>query len=282
MTKSYYGVNEKNFNADRNRNSPIDPVNKPIMNEQITSTPDPVVCGIKHAMAISTYLGEKMFDRCEIIKESITSLLESGYPGIIHVVDDCSKMKDHLNFIGELNEHRVKVYVQEQNGGLSKVKNRGIKQILEGGSDFGFLADDDVHYEKGWWNMYLEAYEKTGIPHFCCTASNCGHIAVVNGFNIRNVGVHQGSVITFSKKMIDEMGYYKVLPCKLGHEHTQWTNKAVHRKITPFIADTVNSHEFLRYIGNSCSTRPADFYIQASTNLSFICKELDINEKCII
>jgi len=278
MGKNLYGRSLKEFDAIKN---PRD-VKTPIIYEEIKNEQGPKMSEIKHSMSVSTYLGVGMHDRCKVIKKSITSLVESGYPGTIHIIDDGSLMKDHLDFFASLNDDRIKVYVQEQNTGLSRVKNRGIQQILEDGSDFGFLADDDVYYEKGWWNMYLEAYEKTGIPHFCCTTPNTGHVEVVNGFSIKNVGVHQGAVITFSKKMIEEMGYYKVLPCKLGHEHTQWTNKVVYRKIAPFIADTVNSSDFLRSIDGGCTTRPGDFMQQAQTNLGFINKELDINEKCIV
>jgi len=94
----------------------------------------------------------------------------------------------------------------------------------------------------------------------------------------------QGGLLTFSKDMIEEIGYIKVFPRKLGHEHTHWTLKAIKRGIVNGFIDLADSMKYINYCDRTATitTRPDDFEEQARENEKFMYKGFEINEPCII
>ena len=246
---------------------------------------------IKHSLAISTFFPSYVNPlRLDVFKKSICSLIDSGYDGFIFICDDGSSTFDHLDFIYSLNNDKIIVYKQIENRGYSKIKNLGIKLILDQNNEFGFLCDDDLLYNKNWWRYYLDAYEKTGYPHFSFFNHtyngpyNDSTPFENNGINLRITPLLQGGMLTFSANLIREVGYYKIFPRKLGHEHTNFTVRIIHKKIIPGYLDLRDSLEYLNHVEESVriSTVPNNYLEQILENGAFVYTDLDRIEPCII
>lgn len=243
-------------------------------------------------MAISTYfrydINPKRFD---LFQRSFESLLNTNFNSDIFVIDDGSDTKYHLEYLNLLNDERIVIIEKEKNGGYSKIKNHGIQVILDNGYDFGFLCDDDILYKDNWFQIYLDAFKKTGFPHYCfydhkyaIHIQDPGTPLLINDCCLRRTPMVQGGVLTFTRQLIEDIGYIKVFPRKLGHEHTHWTYKIINRGKIPGFIDCNNSTDYLSYCDQTAtiSTRPDDFEEQASENMNYLYKGFEINEPCII
>jgi hypothetical protein len=245
---------------------------------------------INHSLAISTFFPPYVNPlRLTIFQTSICSLIESGYDGYIFICDDGSSTYDHLDFIYSLHNDKIVVYKQGENRGYSKIKNLGIKLILDQNNEFGFLCDDDLLYKKDWWTYYLDAYEKTGYPHYSFFnhtyggQHDLGTLFEKNGIDLRLTPLLQGGMLTFSSTLINQVGYYKIFPRKLGHEHTNFTVRIIHKNIIPGFLDLRDSMEYLSHVEESVriSTVPNDYQEQIIENGVFVYTDLDRIEPCI-
>jgi len=246
----------------------------------------------KHALAISTYFRYGINpERLNIFKKSIYSLLDSGYNGHIYICDDGSNTTEHMDIIDNLDCDNISIYRQPENRGYARIKNLGIKSILESDCEFGFLCDDDLLYTKGWWNYYIDAYEKTGFPHYSFynhtyydDGLGIGEIFFHNDVKLRLTPLLQGGMLTFSRSLIEKIGYYKVLPRKLGHEHTNFTLRVMYQGIIPGFLDLADSLEYLNHINESkaVTTVPDDYEEQCRENGKYFNINLDKYEPCII
>jgi len=245
-----------------------------------------------YSLAISTYFREGLNpERLNLFKKSIDSLLNSNFDSTIFLCDDGSDTQEHINYIDEINDSRIQVIKKGCNGGYSRIKNLGIQLILNSGCDFGFLCDDDILYQPNWFVHYIDAYNQTRYPHYCfydheynIHIKDPGQTFIHNNIALRRTPMLQGGMLTFSKEMINKIGYIKVFPRKLGHEHTHWTLKAINRGIVPGFIDLNDSINFLGYCDKSgtITTRPEDFEEQANENSKFMYEGYEINEPCLI
>ena len=107
------------------------------------------------------------FNRREWIGECLDSVLGQTHPNIeIIVVDDCST-DDTVAWLKEQNKYeRVRLHVQEKNGGASVARNTGIE--IAAGDLVVFIDSDDMllphHVEKA--VAAFEQYPDLGL--FCC------------------------------------------------------------------------------------------------------------------
>lgn len=208
-------------------------------------------------MAISSYFGPKTQDfRLGVFQKGIDSLHETDFDGKVFVVDDGSSTKAHLDHVSGLNDDRFVVVEKQRNAGIGACKNTGIRHIMEAGFDVGFLADDDLVYFNGWDKAYLEAMSKTGIKHFCLWVEylwtkNYGVPVEINGVQLRQTPHVNGAFLTFTRDMINEIGYFKKLPYAYGHEHSNFTLRCQRKRYMPFFADLNNSEKFIQLIPES-------------------------------
>jgi glycosyltransferase involved in cell wall biosynthesis len=212
---------------------------------------------MKHGIAISTYFPKNYReDRLKIFTKSITSLLQSEFPGKIFIVDDGSDVVDHIDIVkAEDYDKRIKIIMKPQNTGIAKTKNTCIKTLLDHGCPIGFLADDDMEYRKGWESLYIDSMKKAKIPHFSFFTGGEVETVEHNGHRINKTPLLCGSLLTFTKNLIDRVGYFKVLPYKYGHEHTNFTTRSILMKEIPFFCDVVDSDKFLNIIPESFSVK---------------------------
>lgn len=245
---------------------------------------------MKYGLAISSYLNEKIYDsRLNVMLESFNSLVNSNFDGEIFLIDDCSTVKDHLSKIE--SDYKFKIIERKENGGYSKTKNNGLKVLMDNDCDVLFLSDDDILYKDvNWFEKYLEAMEVTKLPHFCLHSCNYAgynkedNSLNINGYEISVYNSVQGGFMTFTKELIKDHGYFKIMPRKLGYEHCQYTFKLIHNKVIPAIIDIKNSTDFVDYVDctGEITTRPDDWLNMISENYKYLYADFDKIEDCII
>ncbi len=199
-------------------------------------------------ISISTFFDDNTSKKRHIIfQESIQSLLNTDFDGKIFIVDDGSSIHNHLNFLSSFADERLCITQKNTNGGISKCKNTGTRLILESGLDIGFLADDDVIYKNGWDKQYVTAIKGTQIPHFCCfvDAQKNTQVIKINDTNIIKTPYVNGAFLSFTKNLIDNIGYFKIMPYKYGHEHSNFSRRCLYYKQIPFFCDVVDSNNYV-------------------------------------
>lgn len=205
-------------------------------------------------LSISTYFGDHTLDtRIDTFKKSINSLHETNFNGDVFIVDDGSTSNEHLDYIRSLNDARFNIIKKHTNSGISACKNTGIKHIINSGHSIGFLADDDLIYKDGWDKIYINAIKITGIQHFCLWVEDLNKKQNINynGFEICKTPHVNGAFLTFTKNIIDSIGYFKILPYVYGHEHSNFTLRCLNKKYMPFFCDVANSNEYIKLIPNT-------------------------------
>jgi len=240
---------------------------------------------MNYAAAVLTYFTKDILDRgrLDLFKRSIDSLVRSNFSGTIFVVDDGSEVDDHIKYIETVNDPRVVLHRKRENGGLSKAFNTGTRLVLESGCEYGFLCNDDIVYSEDWHLPYLEVMENTDVKHLCFFSKNVigsdgiprsveSKDHLINGLMLTEYSWVQGGVITFSKDQINKIGYFKVMPGKLGHEHSNFTIRSIAHGFCFGFLDVKGSEELLQYADETgeITTRGSDFLEQARQNAPYI------------
>lgn len=241
-----------------------------------------------YGIGISTYFNQSILNknRLDIFKKSISSLcnIKEDFPIII--VDDGSTTKEHIQFTNSLQDDRITIIENNLNEGYAKTKNIAIHTILKD-CNFGIIADDDIHYKNQYsLKNYIDSMKQTNFHHFCFYDESYwgfdnyfGEELIVNEVKIRRTNLVQGGLITFSNKFIEDNGYIKIFPAKLGHEHTHWTLKAIHNKLIPGFIDLIDSKDYIEYLDKGiATTRPEDFSEMANINAAYMYSGFDIKE----
>lgn len=85
--------------------------------------------------------------------------------------------------------------------------------------------------------------EKTGFHHFSyiIDKQDKRFTELINGIKVVNTKYLNGVFLTFSKSLIEKVGYFQVLPYQYGHEHTAFTSKCIRKKLIPYFIDIVNT-----------------------------------------
>jgi glycosyltransferase involved in cell wall biosynthesis len=208
---------------------------------------------MKHGIAISTYFPKNYrAGRLEIFTRSIRSLLDSNFPGKIFIVDDGSDVVDHLDVLKtEDYDHRIRVILKPKNSGIARTKNTCIRTLLDHGCPIGFLADDDLEYHTGWAEHYINSMKLANIPHFSLFIEPGHEDVEYNGHTIRRTPHVNGCFLTFTKDLIESVGYFKDLPYKYGHEHSNFSIRNTMMGKIPYYCDVVDSEKYLTLIPES-------------------------------
>ena len=204
---------------------------------------------MRHGVAILTCVPDGA--RSEVrrrLPAALASLERSGYPGPVFVIDDGSADAEHRAFLRSL---RHPVIVRESNGGVPRGKNTCIRLLMEHGVDVGFLADDDVEFRPGWHLPYLEAHARTGIEHFSWAWDEdpSGRMRKVrrrvSGFEIVRTSLVNGVLLTFTPRVVERVGGFRILPGRWGHTNTNWTRRILHAGLAPYFCDVVDSNRWI-------------------------------------
>ena len=206
-------------------------------------------------IAVSTFSSANTsLKRIEVIKKSLASIKESMSSDTkVVVVNDGSTNAAHLSVLSEFRDCFDFIDFPS-NKGISSAKNAGIKHLYDAGCNLMFIMDDDIRLLKGFDSFYANSIQKSGIHHFCYKVPELNkHITkreVVNGIKtVRTLQVN-GAFFTLTRKIIDAVGYFKILPYRYGHEHTEYTGRIIKMtKFCPGYVDIEGSDKFVKYIG---------------------------------
>ena len=184
---------------------------------------------MKSGLAISTFMRKEGINRrLDIFKRCINTFIESEFDGKLFIVDDGSEIDDHLQYAEGRGDPRIRIHKKPENRGVAAAKNTGIRLCLEDGCDVMFLSDDDMVFEHTrWFAPYEEAVEKTGIGHFSYAVDNAAGLSSrtveVKGYKVRRTDMVNGCFLVVTADMIKQVGYFKILPYKYGHEHSNFS-----------------------------------------------------------
>ncbi|MCK9574614.1 MAG: glycosyltransferase [Candidatus Pacearchaeota archaeon] len=208
---------------------------------------------MKICIAISTYVSDKASDdRIKIIKECLDSFINVNAKVVI--VNDASTNKLH-NELLETYKDKFHIINRTYNGGIAKCKNTAIKYFEENEYDICFLIDDDMKVvSPDFVKQYVDAIENTGIEHLCYQVpgdhKNTKNIEK-NDFNVIQSDHTNGCMLVLTKNIVKNIGYFKVLPHKYGHEHSNYTLRCIIHGFAPGFIDVVDSNNFIQLIGQS-------------------------------
>jgi glycosyltransferase involved in cell wall biosynthesis len=205
---------------------------------------------------------------------ALESLLHSGYPGRVAIIDDGSTDPEHLAFLETLAP-AIGVVRRPSRGGIARAKNTALRILRGTHVDLGFLAEDDIEFFPGWWAVYAEAQKATGIHHFSWAEDDPSGttrkvVRLIRGCPVVETSRVNGVFLTFTPAVLQVVGGFKILPALWGHEHTQWTRRIIHAGLAPFYADVAHSHRYLGLNANAAfSAIPfADREVYARKNAS--------------
>ncbi|AKI80097.1 putative glycosyltransferase [Acanthamoeba polyphaga mimivirus] len=207
---------------------------------------------LKMGIAITTYSNEKTSaTRIQIIRDSLTSLKMFKNNVEVIIVVDGSYNTDHKKLLDEFSGYFEIVY-REKNGGISKAKNTCIKLLLAKNIDIGFLADDDVLYCENWHNAYATSILNTKIDHFVYLPPQI-YQSVLKKTTHNNIPVIEctsggiaGCFMTFTPKIIQQIGYFRIYPYVYGCEHRDFSYRCLKNRLVPNIYDIENSSNYLK------------------------------------
>jgi glycosyltransferase involved in cell wall biosynthesis len=209
----------------------------------------------KIGIAISTFSSANTSEkRIEIIKKSLASVKGAKSTNIaVVVVNDGSINKKHLAVLDEFRDSFDFINFPS-NKGISSAKNAGIKHLYDLGCDLMFIMDDDIHLVKGFDGFYVNAIQKSGIHHFCYKVPELNKHVVSRedrgGIKIIKTLQVNGAFFTLTRKLIDSVGYFKLLPYRYGHEHTEYTGRIIKMTtLCPGYVDVEDSSTYVKYIG---------------------------------
>ena len=206
---------------------------------------------MKHGLAILTYVAADAPPNARRrLPEAVSTLEQTAYPGRVVIADDGSECSEHRAYLATL-ARRYEVIERRENGGISRAKNSCLRALSETDIDVGFIAEDDVEFRAGWWQAYLEAHRKTGIHHFSWSRDHdpggmVKRTRTINEHPIVNTSHVNGVLLTFTPKVIETVGGFRILPANWGHEHTNWTRRIIAARLASHFCDIVDSNRFLR------------------------------------
>lgn len=204
---------------------------------------------MRYGVAISTYIDKKARpNRPVIFLASIHSLLASGFDGKIVIVDDASPDNEHLGRLYGMTD-RIQYIKRKENAGIAQCKNDGIRALAD--CDYLFLADDDMLYNGNWWQLYIDASQKTGIGHFCYYVPQVYHYPRAETVDYRGAVLTRyrelnGCLMFMTRDVISSVGLFRDSPQKHYLEHPSYSMRCLSAGKWPFFCDVQGSRDHLR------------------------------------
>jgi len=149
---------------------------------------------------------------------------------------------------------------------VAKAKNTGIRTLLEKNIDVGILVDDDVYFYEGWLKTYTKYIEDFQLHHHAWNdrrifeylrkakpdagaLKSFAYLKPKKGYRLFRHPASCGIFLTFTPKLIEKIGYFKVMPGKYGGAHQHFTIRANKTGLMSHPQDLVNSYELIEHIG---------------------------------
>jgi len=207
-------------------------------------------------IAISSFINSE--ERKKIMLNSINNLMKKTkfnltidnkkVKFIIYLVDDCSPITDHLEYIKN-TYRKIRIYRKEVNGGIAKCKNTCLRLLNHSKAKVFILLDDDtIFLSSKWWKPYCKYIYKYNIKHLVCNLSHNSEYnkVKINKKRFRSHINTDGFALFYNKRVIKDCGYYKIPKEKWGYEHAWYSNKIATIYNTPAYLDIFeNKYKFL-------------------------------------
>ena len=242
----------------------------------------------KIGLFIKTYSNEQTTNiRIDIVEELFISIKDNVDSNIIKIliVDQC-KNNYHKEIINKYSNIFNEIIYNEFNKGISSCQNIGIRHLIyKYDIDIGFGCDDDIIIHKNGLNRYAETIIKTGIYHFCYYPYD--EYVKINFINPNiiiqtiykdnilelNSGI-SGCFFSFTKEMIENIGYFPKLSYIYGYEHEIFTYNYLKKKCS---YDIISSNS---QISNSEKNIELNIKSIKNTSLSIIDNNKLKKNKC--
>jgi glycosyltransferase involved in cell wall biosynthesis len=202
-------------------------------------------------------IGIVTFNRCKYLQKCITSLLNSiskeiDYTLIIADGNSNNETKQYINNLTLPNNMSL-IAINNEKHFIYRQSNSILKYSCKLDFNIGFLINDDIIFKKkGWDTSYYTASIKSNFDHLVyfdpkfkkqdhynynkylqsyCKPANC-----------------QGAFFTFTKKLIDNIGYFDEDSFKIrGHSHIDFTLRCCRLNFNDqnYLFDLLNSEQYL-------------------------------------
>lgn len=126
---------------------------------------------------------------------------------------------------------KIDLFLGNENLGVAGNSNRAIHWFMtETDADHLCLLNDDVKLFGDFTEDYLEAHNRTGIQLFCMcdfegTTYRCINTKYL-GVNLKVVLRFTGIMMSMTRKLVEDIGYYDMQFGKFGEEHCDYTIRA--------------------------------------------------------
>ena len=177
------------------------------------------------------------------------------------IIVDGPPQDEHLKLLQQY-EKQFEIVYKEDNGGVAKAKNSGIRFLMNKQVDLGFLIDDDVEFYSGWVDAYYNMIENMNLGHVAAFIPEqyyprkMWHKKGLRFFSNQGIKLlkhrgHHGCFLSFTPQLIEKIGYFKVFPGKFGLEHWNFTYRALQVDQYGYVMDLADSSEYLKHIGHA-------------------------------
>ena len=196
------------------------------------------------AIAILTYR------RVESLKLILGQVTEWCKDAPIAIFEDCGQIDETEEFLARgaqfirrdfgyecdvyektINGCKVEIFLSHENCGVCGNSNKAIKWFMKNTTaDHLCLCNDDITIEGPFHKSYAEAHEKLAVGMFCFTdfdGESFKYATVkAKGIGIKLMTRMTGIMMSFTRKVVDRIGYYDAFNFTFGQEHCDYTNRA--------------------------------------------------------
>ncbi len=167
-----------------------------------------------------------IFEDCGI-KDDTDKFLMNGKPAIGHVEASACTEYDGSH-LGKFKN--IRVFLGDRNLGVTGNSNRAIKWFEETGCDHLCLMNDDLQVLGDFVDFYAKAHAALDVGMFCfCdfTSETYKWMTVnVKGYAVKLLPRMTGILMSFTRAVVDKIGYYDPRFGKFGEEHCDYTIRA--------------------------------------------------------
>jgi glycosyltransferase involved in cell wall biosynthesis len=126
---------------------------------------------------------------------------------------------------------KVTVFLSHHNAGVCGNSNKAIKWFMERtDAEHLCLCNDDLEATGPFYLTYAEAHKKLDIGLFCFsdfTSDEYKFVTVpVRGTKVKILTRMTGIMMSFTRKLVEEIGYYDAMTFTFGQEHCDFNNRA--------------------------------------------------------
>lgn len=160
----------------------------------------------------------------ELTLKHFKEFLPKNYEIKFIVVDDKSEVGHHSKNIQISDKYGFELYHTPSRKGIAGAKNICLSYSKD--CDYIFLFDDDCFpRKKGWVDLYIDTYKKTGVNHLMYLVE-LGDLKIIKSNQYIDEYHNCGGVMLFlTQEVIKKVGGYDSRFGIYGYEHAQYSRR---------------------------------------------------------